>query len=145
MTLYKIHRGSLLKTLGLPKKIPDYVHVEQRRVPVSDRPPFYPLGYGKVWGYVHIMIHTGGNPGKKSSAHRIMVQCPCGREVPFGRMHQHGPACKKFQLYIESLEKACVLLGSSMENLDKIDPPGLVSDVIVDNGGEAHWWYAPPA
>ena len=142
MTRYKIDRRFLLEALGLPRKISPHYQAEQRRVPVADGPVNFSWSYGKVWGYVHIMIHTGGN---KSSAHRIMVQCPCGREVPFGRMHQHGPTCKKFQLYIESLEKACVLLGSSMENLDKIDPPGLVSDVIVDNGGEAHWWYAPPA
>jgi hypothetical protein len=32
--------------------------------------------------------------GGKTSKHRIFVVCNCRREVPFGRMEQHLPACR---------------------------------------------------
>jgi hypothetical protein len=32
--------------------------------------------------------------GYKSSKHRVFAVCVCGREIPFGRIHQHLPACK---------------------------------------------------
>lgn len=46
---------------------------------------------------VRIPQATGGYQlrAAKSSAHRTFVQCPCGREIPTGRYHQHVPSCSK--------------------------------------------------
>jgi hypothetical protein len=44
--------------------------------------PRNPSNEPNQWGY-----------RRRDSSHRVIAWCPCGREIPFGRLGQHMKAC----------------------------------------------------
>jgi hypothetical protein len=40
--------------------------------------------------------------GSCGSRHRVHVHCKCGRMIPYGRLHQHAPACPRLTDVIHS-------------------------------------------
>jgi hypothetical protein len=46
---------------------------------------------------MNVKCKPKGNDGKRS--HRVMIECLCGREIPFGRMHQHFQKCTGHRRY----------------------------------------------
>ncbi len=55
-----------------------------------------PKDFEGVFDYngVVLKVYPSKPQGHKSSKHRIFAVCVCGREIPFGRINQHLPACK---------------------------------------------------
>lgn len=84
----RIHRGRLLKALYLPDKIP------ATRSGRWDDVPVYNLSLStRPWA--HVTVYLTRSRGR--SKHRLFVVCACGRNIPFGRIGQHGKACTSFR------------------------------------------------
>jgi hypothetical protein len=45
--------------------------------------PKNPQGELNRWGY-----------RRRIPSHRVIAMCPCGKQIPFGRLGQHMPACE---------------------------------------------------
>lgn len=96
---YRIHRGQLHLTLGLPDKLPADFTGTFHEVPVHawwKHHLYQGVDYGRPsWGSFTIVVRTlvrhlrPNGKVKKSSTHRVFAACKCGRLIPVGRMHQH--------------------------------------------------------
>jgi hypothetical protein len=98
---FRVSRDLLIKILaalgGLPEKttkLPATFHgvflVELPHYNQKFYPNQPPVPGGPYNVYVSETKSTGN---RKTSAHRIHVECHCEKLIPFGRLHQHMPAC----------------------------------------------------
>lgn len=84
----RIHRGRLLRALYLTDKIP------ATRSGRWDDVPVYNYSLSPL-PWAHFTVYLTRSRGR--SKHRLFVVCACGRNIPFGRIHQHSKACKAFR------------------------------------------------
>jgi hypothetical protein len=76
--------------MQLPNKVPADHEGTYYNIPV-----YSDCSIKEPWAQVTVRVYSAEDTVdfRKSSLHRIMVVCGCGNHVPFGRMHQHAPAC----------------------------------------------------
>lgn len=85
---YKISRARMYKLLGFESDtIPADYDLVQFHILTSDN--------GSLIGDYFVKVDKSQANGKRKIAkHRIFIVCDCGRNIPFGRFHQHKPYCK---------------------------------------------------
>lgn len=87
----KIHRDRMLRDMQLPSKIPGDMAGVYYNIPV-----YSDCLIKEPWARVTLIVYaTDSEQGRKSSAHRVFVKCPCMQEIPAGRYHQHAPSCDR--------------------------------------------------
>lgn len=96
----RIHMDRLRKQLtNRANKMPADFHGRFPATPVYD---------GRLdavpWAELTVLIRPtlDRGDGRKSSAHRVFVECPCGKLVPAGRIAQHGRACEPLRRFVEA-------------------------------------------
>lgn len=102
--LYRVSRFLLMRLLSelaggvaWGEKIPaDFSGVFEVVLPHYDQ-RFHQDGNPVPGGLWTVTVNPSHDPanGHKSSKHRVMITCRCGQSVPYGRLHQHMPACLK--------------------------------------------------
>lgn len=82
-----ICRYRLYKALGLPQKIPGHFSKTYHNVVCTDRNDNTVIK-------ATVIVRTTTKAKGFNFKHRVMIKCElCGKEIPFGRWHQHYPAC----------------------------------------------------